>query len=184
MNKSQKFSNMWKVWVRHQRIRMHDRHIDTTPIHNTDILYISHILLLRCKDTIPKIRNIYSQKYNLPASFPIPTFMFRWAIYIFRRSVCLFWCRKISGQIVWIDKSLTDKWMWKLERRGRAVSFRGTHKLDFLCSVQTDLCNENTLQNLWMRSRQLMPKSQQSRVRSSEQRNLRGGIWSNVKYST
>jgi hypothetical protein len=32
----------------------------------------------------------------------------------------------------------------KLERRGREASFRGVHKSDFLCSVQTYLYNGNT----------------------------------------
>ncbi len=159
------FEKLGLGFKKESRIRLRDRHWQTL-IHNTDILYITHILLLQCKDTIPKIWNKYYQKLKCAASFPIPTFMFRWAIYIFPRSVCLFCCRKISGQIVRIYKSLTDTWMWKLERRGRAVSFRGIHKSDFPCSVQTDLCNGNTLQNWWMRSRLLMPKSQQSRVRS------------------
>ncbi len=41
---------------------------------------------MHCKETIPRIQNKYSQKWSCPASFPIPTFMFRWAIYIVSRS--------------------------------------------------------------------------------------------------
>ena len=68
-----------------------------------------------------KIRNIYeySQNRNCAATVPIPTFMFLCAIYIFPRSVCIFCCRKISGPIVGIYKSLTDTWMWKLGLRPR-----------------------------------------------------------------
>ncbi len=51
------------------------------------------------------------------ASFPIPTFQYLWAIYIFPWSVCLFCCRKIGGPIVGIYKSLTDTWIWKLGTR-------------------------------------------------------------------
>ncbi len=36
-----------------------------------------------CKDTVPKIQNKYSQKWNYVALFPISTFMFLWEIYIF-----------------------------------------------------------------------------------------------------
>ncbi len=59
-----------------------------------------------------KFETKYSQKRNCAASFPIPTFMFRWAIYILKRSVCLFCCR--CGPFLGIYKSLTDTWMWKL----------------------------------------------------------------------
>ncbi len=82
---------------------------------------------------LPKIRSKYSQKWNCAASFPIPAFMFRWAIYIILRSVCLFCWRKIGVLIVVVYKSLTETWMWKLGQRP-CSSFRGIHKSDFLCS--------------------------------------------------
>ncbi len=44
--------------------------------------------------TVPKIRNIYFQKWNCTASFLISTFMYLWAIYIFPRSVHLLCCSK------------------------------------------------------------------------------------------
>jgi hypothetical protein len=70
--------------------------------------YISSHLIIHCKDTIPKIRNIYSQISNCTATVPIPTFMFLSAIYIFPRMVCILCCRKIGIPILGIRKSLTD----------------------------------------------------------------------------
>ncbi len=61
-----------------------------------DMTYLSWNL--HCKDTVPKIGNIYSQKRNCATTVPIPTFMFLWEIYIFP----------------WLVGSLTDTWMWKL----------------------------------------------------------------------
>jgi hypothetical protein len=62
---------------------------------------------LHYKDTIPEIRNIYSQKRNCAA--PIRTFIFLCALfYIFPRSVYIFCCRKIGRPIVRIYKSLTN----------------------------------------------------------------------------
>ncbi len=70
--------------------------------------------LVHCKDTIPKILNKYSQKRNCAASVPISTFMCLWAFCKWPWSICLFCCRKISGTILGIYKSLTDTWIWKL----------------------------------------------------------------------
>ncbi len=54
------------------------------------------------------------------ASLPIPTFMYLWAIYMLPRSVHLFYCSKIGGPIVGINKSLTDTWMQELGARPRS----------------------------------------------------------------
>jgi hypothetical protein len=95
-----------------------------------------------CKDTIPKIRNKYSEKRNSVDSVPISTFMDLWAICIFQRSACLFCCRKyVDRSILWIYKLLTDTWMWKLGW-GRAIPFLGIHKWDFRCSA---LCVTDSL---------------------------------------
>jgi hypothetical protein len=63
---------------------------------------LSHDRIPHCKDTIPGIRNKYSQKRNCAATVPISPFMCQWAIYIFPGSICLFCCRKICGPIMGI----------------------------------------------------------------------------------
>jgi hypothetical protein len=50
-------------------------------------------------------------------SFPIPIFMYLWAIYMFPGSACLFGCSKIGRPILGIHKTLTDTWMRKLGDR-------------------------------------------------------------------
>ncbi len=75
---------------------------------------------------------------NIPvATVPIFTFMFLWAIYRIPRSVCLFCCRKICGPILWIYKSLTDTWMWKLGLRPRNSQKRNTQMgFSLQCGLQ------------------------------------------------
>ncbi len=94
----------------------------------TYVLY--KIYSIHCKDTIPKIRNKFSQTRNCTASVPISTCMCLWPIYIFPWSVRLFCLRKICAPILGIYKSLTDTWMWKLEIRPRN-SFSGNTKNRF-----------------------------------------------------
>jgi hypothetical protein len=63
---------------------------------------------MSCRHTVLKIWFIYSQKWNCAVLFPIPTFMYLWAIYIFPGSVCLFGCSRIGRPILGIYKLLTD----------------------------------------------------------------------------
>ncbi len=98
------------------------------------IVVYSKTLLMHCI----KIRFIYSQKWNCAASFPIPTFMYLWAINIFSRSICLFGCSKIERPILGIYESLTDTWMWKfhfLEYINQNHTFILDSHWPFICSA-------------------------------------------------
>ncbi len=92
---------------------------------------------------------------NCAALFPIPTFTYLWAIYIFPGSVCLFGCRKIGRPILGIYKSLIHEFgNWEIEHfisvleitrphsfiSGNTLLWNQTfilasHRL-FICSVQ------------------------------------------------
>ncbi len=64
------------------------------------------------------------------ASVPISTFMCLWAICIFPGSVHIFSCSRIGKPLVWIYKSLTDTWIWKLGLR-KAIPFLGIFVSNF-----------------------------------------------------
>ncbi len=83
---------------------------------------------IHCKDMVPKIRNKSSQKWNWAVSFPVPTFMYLWEIYIFPRSVHL-----ADGSWEHINRSqIHECGIWE---RSRTVFFLGIHKSDLVCSV-------------------------------------------------
>ncbi len=87
--------------------------VDTTFLVLYFLLFITSSLCssLHLKDTVPKIRNQHSQKWDCTASFPNPKFMYLLAIYIFSGSVCLFVCSKIGGPIMgmYINRSQIRK---------------------------------------------------------------------------
>ncbi len=82
---------------------------------------------VHCKESIPKMRNKYSQKRICAATVPVSTFMCLWAMIdlpILLQGLC--------GPILGIYKSLTDIWMWKLRLRPTNSQI---HTWDFRCSV-------------------------------------------------
>ncbi len=81
--------------------------------------------------TVSKIWNIYFQKLNCVASFPISTFMYLWAIYIFLQWV-------LGRPIVGIYKSHTDTWQWKLGERPLYFCFRNNEAVGRAEAPNTD----------------------------------------------
>ncbi len=77
-----------------------------------------------------KIRSKYSQKLKCAASFLVSALMYLWAIYIFRRSVCLFCCIAFADRSwEYINRSQTVECRnWE---RGRPVSFLGIFVSNF-----------------------------------------------------
>jgi hypothetical protein len=82
---------------------------------------------------------MYSQKWNCSASFPIPTFMYLWAIYTFSGSVCLFGCNKIGRLILGIinRSQIHECGNWETEHYNSVLKitrpcslFLGIHKLE------------------------------------------------------
>jgi hypothetical protein len=69
--------------------------------------------LLCNKHTVPKIQFLYSQKRNCVASFPVPTFMCLWAIYIYSqdRSTYCIWLQQNRQTDPRKYKSPTDIWV-------------------------------------------------------------------------
>ncbi len=86
-----------------ESIQIYDKYYSPIPL--------SLFKSVHCKDTIPKIQNIYFQKRNCAASVPISTFICLWSVHIF------FCSRRPTRPILGIYKSLTDTWMWKLGLR-------------------------------------------------------------------
>ncbi len=118
-----------------------------------------------CVCTVPKIRDKYSQKWNCAASFPISTFMYLWAIYIFHdRSIYFAVLRlKTDRGNIHINRSQIHECRnWE---KGRAVSFLGIFGSNFrdsafaLCPFQIprphktwialDFVTESVTESLW-----------------------------------
>jgi hypothetical protein len=88
-----------------------------------------------------KIGNNYSQKWNCAASFAISAFMYLWTIYIFPRSVRLFYCITFADRSwEYINRSQTHECSrnWEFHFLGLFVSnFRYSAFAVYLPSIKT-----------------------------------------------
>ncbi len=81
--------------------------VGTDRRHHTPLVTLSYKSLIN-DSMYYTVSTLYqkSEKWNCVTSFPIPTFMYLWAIYIFPILVCLFGCSKIGRPIFGIYKVL------------------------------------------------------------------------------
>ncbi len=113
-------------------------------------------------------------------TFPISTFICLWAIYLFRRSICLFcWRKYVDRSWEYLNSSQTHEcrnWDW-----GRAISTKGLgiHKRDFRCTVPWQSYNtiqyniQYTLSGWVLNSVQVLPKTKMHLCRNISTVNIR-----------
>jgi hypothetical protein len=100
----------------------------------------SYLVYSTLKDTIPKIRNKYSQKKNFYAC------VCEQFIYSQERSAYSAAGKFVDRSWEYINPSQTHEcgnWDW-----GRTIPFLGIHKCDFRCSVQSALYHVRSLHSL------------------------------------